>query len=141
METLLIDPNLEHIQLFLDALENKKIANQIHTVSNGSDAIDFLRQRGDYTDAPPPNLILLEVDLPEMDGYELLDKLNDNPELAETPVIILTASDEAKAVARSYDLHANAYIEKPVDPDEFTDAVRSLEEFWLEIAWLPPDEE
>ena len=137
--TLLIDPNPEDTQLFLDALEDEKIANHVHTVSNGTEALDFLHQRGDYSDAPRPNLILLDVDLPEMDGHELLETLTDDPELAEIPVIVLTSSNGAETVAQSYNLYANAHVQKPVDPDEFIDVVRNLENFWLEIVWLPPD--
>lgn len=139
-EALLIDPNPEDVQLFLDALEDEKIANHMHTVSDGAEALDFLHRRGDYTDAPRPNLVLLDIDLPEMDGHDLLEELNDDSELAEIPVLVLTASDDAEAVADSYDLHANAYIRKPVDPDEFLEIVRHLENFWLEIVWLPPSD-
>lgn len=138
-EALLIDPNPEDVQLFLDALEDEKIANHIHTVPNGVEALDFLHQRGDYTDAPRPNLILLDVELPEMDGHELLETLTDDPKLGEIPVIVLSGSADSEAAARSYNLHANAYIQKPVDPDEFIDVVRDLENFWLEIVWLPPN--
>lgn len=138
-EALLIDPNPEDTQLFLDALEDDKIANHVHTVSSGAEALDFLHQRGDYSDAPRPNLILLDVDLPEMDGHELLETLTDDPELNEIPVIVLTSSTNAEAVAQSYNLFANAYVKKPVEPDEFIDVVRNLEDFWLEVVWLPPD--
>lgn len=138
-EALLIDPNPEDTQLFLDALNDKKIANHVHTVSDGTEALDFLHQRGNHTDAPRPNLILLDVDLPEMDGHDLLEELTDDSELAEIPVIVLTGSSDAEAVARSYELHTNAFVQKPVDPDEFIDVVRSLKNFWLEIVWLPSD--
>lgn len=141
VEALLIDPNEEDVRLFLEALENERIANQIHTVSTGSEALEFLHQRGEYEDAPPPNLILLDVELPQMSGEDLLEELNDDPELARVPVIVLTESDEAENVAKSYDLNANAYVQKPVESDEFIDAVRSIEGFWLEVVWLPPDEE
>lgn len=140
-EALLIDPNPEDTQLFLDALADEKIANHVHTVSTGAEALDFLHQRGDYSDSPNPNLILLDVELPEMDGHELLETLTDDLELAEVPVIVLTSSNDAEAVAQSYNLYANAYVQKPVDPDEFIDVVRNLENFWLEIVWLPPTNE
>ncbi|WP_339105910.1 response regulator [Haloterrigena salinisoli] len=136
---MLIDPNPEDTQLFLDALNDEKIANHVHTVSDGTEALDFLHQRGNHTDAPRPNLILLDVDLPEIDGYDLLEELTDDSELAEIPVIVLTDSSDAEAVARSYELHTNAFVQKPVDPDEFIDVVRSLKNFWLEIVWLPSD--
>lgn len=85
VEVLLIDPNPDHAELFLTAFENRKIANRVHSVLNGDDALDYLHQRGDYTDAPRPNLILLEVDLLEMDGHELLETLNDEPKLGVSP--------------------------------------------------------
>ena len=136
-ETLLIDPNPDDIERFLDALEDEKIANNVHTVTSGVDALDYLHQRGDYSDAPQPNLILLDIDLPAIDGHELLKTLNNDSGLAEIPVIILTAGDDDEAVADLYDLHVNAYIRKPVDPDEFLEVVRRLEDFWLEVVWLP----
>lgn len=141
VEGLLIDPDTEDVRLFLEAVENEKIANNIHTVSNGAEALDFLHQRNEYTDAPRPNLILLDIELPQMDGHQLLKELNDDPELKGIPVIVLTESDEATDVAQSYELHANAYVQKPVDPDEFLDIVRSFENFWLEFVWLPPEDE
>lgn len=141
VEALLVDPNAEDVRLFLEALENEKIANDIHTVSSGTEALDFLHQRGEYTDASRPNIILLDIELPEMDGHQLLEELTGDPELEGIPVIVLTESDETKDVAQSYQLHANAYVQKPVEPDEFLDVIRSLEDFWLEVVWLPPGDE
>ena len=135
---LLIDSNPGDVQRFLDALEDEKVSNHVHTVTSGAAALDFLHQRGDYSDAPRPNLVLLDIDLPEMNGHDLLETLNDEHELAEIPVIVLTTTDDDEAAAASYDLHANAHVQKPVDPDEFLEVVRRLEDFWLEIVWLPP---
>lgn len=140
VDALLIDPNPEDVELFLDALEDQKIANQIHTVPDGDEALDYLHQRGDYTDVSRPDLILLEVNLPEMDGHELLETLNNDPKLAGIPVIVLSESDSSETIAKSYNLHANAYVQKPIDPDEFIDTVRTVGEFWIEIVRLPPDE-
>lgn len=105
-----------------------------------SEALDLLHQRGDYTDAPRPNLGPLDVDLPETGGYDLLEELNDDHEPAEIPALVLAASDDAEAVADSSDLHANAYVRKPVDPDAFLETVRDLENFRLEIVRLPPSD-
>lgn len=138
---LLVDPNTEDVRLFLEALENKKIVNEIHSVPNGAEALDFLHQRGEYTDAPRPNLILLNIELPEIDGHQLLEDLTGDPELEGIPVIVLTGSGKAEDVSQSYQLHANAYVQKPVEPDEFLDTIRSLENFWLEVVWLPPRDE
>lgn len=141
VEALLVDPNPEEVRLVLEGLEDEKIANNIRPVSSGADALDVLHQRGEYTDASRPNLVLFDVALPEMDGRELLGELNDDPELVGIPVIVLTGSDDAEDVAQSYDLHASAYVQKPVEPDEFIDVVRSLEDFWFEIVWLPSETE
>lgn len=138
VEGLLVDPNPEDVRLFLDALENENVATAIETVSTGAEALDYLHQRGAYADAVRPNLVLLDVDLPQMDGHELLEELDDDSELAAIPVIVLTESDEGEDVAQSYALHANAYVQKPVEPDEFVEVVRSLENFWLDLVWLPP---
>lgn len=141
VEALLVDPNPEDVELFLKALEDDRIANNIHTVSSGVEALDYLHQRGEYTDAPRPNLILLEIDLPQIDGGEMLERLNESPELAGIPVIVLTESDVPEDQVKSYELHTNAYVQKPVDPDDFLDVVRTLENFWLEVVWLPPSDD
>lgn len=141
VEGLLVDPNTEDVRLVLEALENERIANDIHSVSSGTEALDYLHQPGEYTDAARPDLILLDIELPEMDGHQLLEELTGDPELEGIPVIVLTGSDEAKDVARSYHLHANAYVRKPVEPDEFTSVIRSLAYFWFEVVWLPPGDE
>lgn len=140
VEALLVDPNPEDVRVFLETLENEKTASSIHTVSSGSEALDFLHRRGEYSDAVQPNLILLDIDLPEMDGHRLLEDLTADPELEGTPVIVLSGSDKAERVARSYELRANAYVQKPVEPTEFIDVVRSFEDFWLDIVRLPPNE-
>ncbi|WP_317176182.1 response regulator [Halomontanus rarus] len=141
LEALLIDPNPEDVRLFLEALENEKITNSINIVSTGAKALDFLHQRGEYTDAVRPNLILMDIELPQMDGQELLEELNGDPELMHIPVIVLTGSDKAEDIVQSYDLHVNAYVQKPVEPDTFLDVVRSLEGFWLEVVRSPPEYE
>ncbi|WP_306438874.1 response regulator [Natronococcus pandeyae] len=104
VEGLLIDPNPEDVRLFFEALENEKVSNHIHAVPDGAEALDFLHQRGEYTDAARPDLILLDIELPEMDGYELLETLNCDSELAGISVLILTGSDDAEAVVQLYDL-------------------------------------
>lgn len=138
VQGLLIDPNPEEIQLFREALADETAANRLHTVSDGSEALDFLNRRGAYADAPRPNLVLVDVDLPEMDGRELIETLTDGSALEGVPVIVLTGSADAEAVAAAYDRHANAYVQKPDDPDEFADVVRDFEDFWLDVVWLPP---
>ncbi|QCS43031.1 response regulator [Natrinema versiforme] len=140
VEALLIDPNPEHVRIFFEALENEKIASRIHAVSSGGEALDFLHRRGEYSDAVQPNLILLDIDLPEMDGHRLLEDLIADPDLEGVPVIVLSGSNEAERVARSYELRANAYVQKPVESAAFIDIVRSFEDFWLEIVRLPPSE-
>lgn len=141
VETLLIDPNPEDVRLFLEALESDRVANHIHTVSTGAEALDFLHQRDEYSNTTPPELIILDIELSTMDGHELLKELNGNPKLSDIPVIILTESDDAESITQSYQHYANAYVKKPIDPDEFINTVRSLEDFWFEVVWLPSEDD
>lgn len=142
VEVLLIDPYPEDRQRFVDSLEMGKIISEhVHTASSGDEALAFLEQRGEYEDAPRPDLIMLEVELPEMDGHKLLEDLSEHPELSGIPVIVLSASDHDESIAKSYNLGANAYVRKPVDPDEFIETIRSIEDFWIEFVRLPPNKE
>ncbi|MDG5817750.1 response regulator [Natronococcus sp. A-GB7] len=140
-QLLLVEDNPGDVRLTREAFKQGRIDNDLHTVSDGSDALDFLHQRNEYEDAPRPDLVLLDLNLPRKDGEEVLADLKDDPELQSIPVIVLTSSRAEEDIARSYELHANAYLTKPVDPDEFIETVRAFEKFWFSVVRLPPEED
>ena len=140
-QLLLVEDNPGDVRLTREAFKQGRIDNDLHTVSDGSDALDFLHQRGEYEDAPRPDLVLLDLNLPRKDGEEVLADLKDDPQLQSIPVIVLTSSRAEEDIARSYELHANAYLTKPVDPDEFIETVRAFEKFWFSVVRLPPEED
>lgn len=136
---LLVEPNPGDARLFTESFADASIASDVHTVTDGKAALEVVHQRGEYADTPRPDLILLDFQLPGTSGEAVLSELKSDPSLRSIPVIVLTSSDSEEDIARSYDLHANAYLQKPVDPEEFVDLVRSFEEFWLTFVRLPGD--
>ncbi|MFP8952040.1 response regulator [Natrialbaceae archaeon A-arb3/5] len=134
---LLIEPNPGDARLFSESFDGANIACDIRVTDDGEDALDFVHQRNGYEEQPPPEIILLDFHLPGVSGEDVLSELKSEPVLRRIPVIVLTSSDAETDIARSYDLHANAYVQKPVEPDEFIDLVRSFEEFWLTFVHLP----
>lgn len=139
IEILLVEDSPGDVRLTREALSEAKVANRLHVVIDGVEAMDFLLRRGRQAAAPRPDLILLDLNLPRMDGREVLAAIKGDPDLRTIPVVILTTSDAEADVLRSYDLHANCYLVKPVDVDRFFDQIRSLEGFWLKVVKLPPD--
>ncbi|WP_161881210.1 response regulator [Deinococcus alpinitundrae] len=138
IEILLVEDNPADVMLTEEAFEEARIANRLHVARDGVDALEFLHRQGHYTDAPTPDVILLDVNMPRMNGLELLAVLKADPDLRRIPIIMLTTSRAEQDVWRSYDLHVNAYIPKPVSVGEFFDVVRTFETFWLAIVALPP---
>lgn len=138
-QILLVEDNPGDVRLTKEAFEHGRIENDLHVVTDGVDALEFLHQRGGYDDAPRPDLVLLDLNLPRKNGDEVLEELKADPDLRSIPVIVLTSSKAEEDIARSYDLHANAYLTKPVDPEEFIDTVRAFEEFWLSLVRLPTE--
>jgi CheY-like chemotaxis protein len=138
IEILLVEDNAGDIRLTQEALKEAKVRNRLSVVRDGEEATDFLRRRGRFADAPRPDLVLLDLNLPRKDGREVLAEVKADPELRRIPVVILTSSDQEKDILRSYDLHANCYITKPVVLESFLSVVRSIEDFWLTIVRLPP---
>jgi CheY-like chemotaxis protein len=137
-DILLVEDNPGDIRLTREAFEESRIANTLHVVTDGVEALDYIHQRGDYTDAPVPDIILLDLNLPRKNGDEILRALNeDDPDRSRIPVIVLTSSKAEEDVVRSYQLQANAYLTKPVDPSEFIETVRTFKEFWLDVVRLP----
>jgi chemotaxis family two-component system response regulator Rcp1 len=138
VQILLVEDNPGDVRLTIEALRGAKVANELHVVQNGEEAIDFLRQRGSYADASRPDLVLLDLNLPRLDGRDVLADIKTDSSLASIPILVLTSSSAEEDIARSYELHANCFVTKPVDFGEFIAAVRSLEGFWLKIVKLPP---
>jgi chemotaxis family two-component system response regulator Rcp1 len=134
---LLVEDNPGDVRLTVEALRGAKVANQLHVVGDGEEAIEFLRQEGRHTDAPRPDIVLLDLNLPRLDGRDVLADIKADPVLAKIPIIVLTSSTAERDIQQAYELHANCYISKPVDFAEFIQAVRSLEGFWLKIVRLP----
>lgn len=137
-EILLVEDNPGDVRLAREAFEDGRIANDLHVVRDGQAALDFLYQRGAHEDAPRPQLVLLDLNLPTVDGLEVLEEIADDPDLRRIPVIVLTGSEAEEDIVRSYEEHANAYLTKPVTPDAFTDLARTFEEFWFDVVRLPP---
>jgi CheY-like chemotaxis protein len=120
-----------------EAFEHNKINNTLHVVRDGQEGLDYLYQRGEFSDALRPDLILLDLNLPKYDGRQLLQKIKSDPDLCHIPVVVLTTSSAEEDVLRSYKLHANAYVTKPVDLDQFVSAVRQIDEFFVQVVRLP----
>ena len=120
-----------------EAFEHNKIKNNLHVAHDGEEGLDFLYRRGAFDDAPRPDLILLDLNLPKYDGRQLLEKIKSDPDLSHIPVVVLTTSSADEDILRSYKLHANAYVTKPVDLDQFMNAVRQIDEFFVQVVRLP----
>ena len=138
IEILLVEDSPSDAALTKEALEAGKIANHLSRVVDGVEAMDYLRQKGQFAKAARPDLIMLDLNLPRKDGREVLRELKDDPALKAIPVIVLTTSRSDKDILQSYQLNANCYITKPVDFQKFIDMVKSIEQFWLTVVTLPP---
>ena len=138
IEILLVEDNPGDIRLTREALADGKVRNNLHVAVDGVEAMAFLRREGAFSDVPCPDLILLDLNMPKKDGREVLADIKNDPELKRIPVVILTTSKAEEDILRSYDLHANCYVTKPVDLEQFIKVVCSIEEFWLTIVKLPP---
>jgi chemotaxis family two-component system response regulator Rcp1 len=139
VEILLVEDNPGDVRLAEEALNDAKMANNLNVVSDGVDALDYLRRQGKHSDVPRPDLILLDLNLPRKDGREVLEEVKADPDLRTIPVVVLTTSDAEADIVRSYELHANAYVRKPVDFDAFIEVVRTIEDFWFSVVKLPPE--
>lgn len=137
IDILMVEDNPGDVRLTREALREYKIRNEMYVVDDGVKALDFLHKRGDYGDVPTPDMVFLDLNLPRKNGQEVLQEIKNDPELMRLPVIVLTSSTAEEDILRSYDLHANAYVTKPVRLEEFIAAVRAIEEFWLSVVKLP----
>ncbi len=137
IEILLVEDNPGDARLTQEALREGKIRNNLHHVKDGVEALAFLKREGAYAKVPTPDLILLDLNLPRKDGRQVLGEIKEDPRLRLIPVVVLTTSEAEKDIVKSYELHANCYITKPVDLEKFIEIVRAIESFWLAVVTLP----
>jgi CheY-like chemotaxis protein len=138
VEILLVEDDPGDVLITREAIDGSKFANNLNVVSNGEEALAYLRHEPPYEASPTPGLILLDLNLPRLDGREVLAIVKQDPDLRRIPIVILTTSSADEDIVRSYDLHANAYVTKPVDFDQFMSVVRQIDEFFISIVTLPP---
>ncbi len=138
VEILLVEDNEGDVGLIEEVFEEAKIRNNLHVAEDGEEAILYLHGKGKFSGSPRPDIIILDLNLPNKDGREVLREIKEDSDLKNIPVIVLTTSGAEKDILRSYNLHANAYVTKPLDFDQFIKVVGSIENFWLEIVRLPP---
>ena len=137
IDVLLVEDDPGDELMTREAFEDNKIGNTLHVVRDGEEALDFLYRRGEYENAPRPDLILLDLNLPKYDGRQVLEQVKSDDDLTDIPVVVLTTSAAEEDILRSYKLHANAYVTKPVDLDQFIHAVRQIDEFFVQVVRLP----
>ncbi|MBI3752930.1 MAG: response regulator [Deltaproteobacteria bacterium] len=138
VEILMVEDNAADARLTLEAFKDAKVLNNINITPDGEEAMAFLRREGKYTNAPRPDLILLDLNLPKKDGREVLEEIKKDPELKRIPVVVLTTSADEQDILKVYNLCANAYVKKPVDLDQFIKIVETIENFWFSVVKLPP---
>ncbi len=138
IEILLVEDNPDDVELTLAALEDSKVENRPHVVEDGVEAMAFLRREGKHANAPRPDVIFLDLNMPRKSGREVLEEIKADEELRTIPVIVLTTSKADEDIVRSYDLQAAAYVTKPVDFDQFVSAVRAIDQFWFRVVTYPP---
>jgi len=137
VEILLVEDNPGDVRLTREALREGRVKNRLHVVPDGVEAMRFLRREGEYAEVPRPDLILLDLNLPRKNGRETLAEIKSDRDLSTIPVVVLTTSVDEQDVLRAYEFHANCYINKPVDLDQFLHVIRSIEDFWLTVVRLP----
>jgi CheY-like chemotaxis protein len=138
IEVLLVEDDPGDVLMTQEAFADYKIANKLTVVTNGEDAIAYMRKQGRYAGVPTPDLVLLDLNLPRRDGREVLRDIKEDADLRRVPVVVLTTSEAEEDVLASYNLHANAYVRKPVDFDQFVAAVRAIDDFFITVVRLPP---
>ena len=137
IDILLVEDDPGDELITREAFEHNKLKNRLHVAHDGEEGLNYLYRRGEFADAPRPDLILLDLNLPKYDGRQLLEKVKSDPDLARIPVVVLTTSSAEEDIIKSYKLHANAYVTKPVDLDQFMKAVRQIDEFFVQVVRLP----
>ena len=141
IEILLVEDNPGDARLAAEALKENKVRNNLYHVKDGVEAMDFLRRQDKYADVPVPDLILLDLNLPRKDGREVLEEVKKDPRLRLIPVVVMTSSEAERDLVKTYGLHANAYVVKPIDMAGFVEVVQGVKNFWLTIVKLPPKPE
>lgn len=139
IEILMVEDNPGDVRLTIEAFKEGKVQNNLSVVEDGMEALAFLHREGKYANAPRPNLILLDLNLPKKDGRKVLEEIKKDPKLKRIPVLVLTTSDAEQDISEAYDLHANCYITKPMDFDQFITVVKYIKDFWLSIVNLPKE--
>jgi chemotaxis family two-component system response regulator Rcp1 len=137
IDILLVEDNPGDVRLTQEVLKESKIRNNLKVAVNGDEALAYLRKQGNYKDAARPGLILLDLNLPKKNGHEVLEQIKEDPDLRRIPVVVLTSSQAEQDILKTYNLHANCFISKPVDLAQFITVVKSIEDFWLAIVKLP----
>ena len=137
IHVLLVEDSPGDVRLTREAMRQAKVHNELHVARDGEDAMAFLRREAGHGDAPTPDLVLLDLNLPRKDGREVLAEVKEDADLRTIPVVVLTTSEAEEDIARSYDLHANAYVSKPVDFDRFIEVVRQIDDFFVSVVRLP----
>ena len=138
VDILLVDDSPADVDLTREALRDARMLNRMFVVGDGVEALAFLRREGPHADAPRPDLILLDLNMPRMNGREVLAEIKSDPKLRRIPVVILTTSQAETDILQTYDLHANCFVTKPVELDQFVEVAKSIEGFWLSLVQLPP---
>lgn len=138
LRILLVEDSPGDVRLTEEALHDSPMVERLDVARDGEEAMDFLRRRAEHADAVRPDLVLLDLNLPRKDGREVLEELKSDPELRRIPVVVLTTSSTDRDILRSYDLHVNSYVTKPIDLDEFSNVVQSIQGFWGGVVRLPP---
>ena len=139
IEILLVEDNAADVRLTQEALKEGKVRNNLHVARDGMEALEYLRRQGPHKDAVRPELVLLDLNLPRRDGREVLAEIKNAPDLKTIPVVVLTTSSAEADILKSYKLHANCYITKPVDLEQFVQVVKSIDDFWLTVVRLPSE--
>lgn len=137
IDILLVEDNPGDVELCREAMEESKIKNNLHVAMDGQQALDFLYKKGEFSDSPTPDLILLDLNLPNIDGRKVLEIIKEHKDLRRIPVVILTSSKAEEDIIKTYNLHANAYVQKPLDFNSLTEVVKQIESFWMGIVVLP----
>jgi len=136
VDILLVEDNKGDVGLIEEVFESSKVRNKLYVVEDGEEAVNFLLREGKFSDVPRPGIILLDLNLPKKDGREVLGEIKEDKDLKNIPVVVLTTSKAEEDILESYKLHANAYVTKPVDFDQFIKVIKSIENFWLEVVNL-----